>query len=295
MRGRRPSTSRAGRGASISTFVTRTSRLLLLLAVTALVVAPATAVAREHRAHGKIRIWKIAYRAHNGARRNAWVLLPSWYGPRNHPAIPLIVSPHGRGLTGRANAGLWGSLPADGPFAVVNPDGQGRLLPAYSWGSYGQVEDLARMPSIVRRTLPWLRIETSRVYTFGGSMGGQEALLLVARHPTLFAGAAVFDAVTDFALQYREFLHLTCRNACRKIWAGELGKGLQELARKEVGGTPKTAPISFAMRAHFCHSTDSASGQDTPGTIAGRAATSSIRRRAARTNPLSRAIARRLR
>ena len=249
MRGRRPSTSRAGRGASISTFVTRTSRLLLLLAVTALVVAPATAVAREHRAHGKLRIWKIAYRAHNGARRNAWVLLPSWYGPRNHPAIPLIVSPHGRGLTGRANAGLWGSLPADGPFAVVNPDGQGRLLPAYSWGSYGQVEDLARMPSIVRRTLPWLRIETSRVYTFGGSMGGQEALLLVARHPTLFAGAAVFDAVTDFALQYREFLHLTCRNACRKIWAGELGKGLQELARKEVGGTPKTAPISFAMRS----------------------------------------------
>jgi pimeloyl-ACP methyl ester carboxylesterase len=49
------------------------------------------------------------------------------------------------------------------------------------------------MPKLVRGQLPWLRILRHRIYAFGGSMGGQETLLLVARHPRLLAGAAAFD------------------------------------------------------------------------------------------------------
>ena len=86
------------------------------------------------RAVGAVRIWKIHYRTHNGARSNAYVLLPGWYGPRDHPPIPLVISPHGRGLDGRENLGNWGTLPAKGPFAVVSPDGQGRVFGAYSCG-----------------------------------------------------------------------------------------------------------------------------------------------------------------
>ena len=41
-------------------------------------------------------------------------------------------------------------------------------------------------------------------------MGGQETLLLVGRYPRLFAGAAAFDAVSNFALQYRNFRRLSC-------------------------------------------------------------------------------------
>ena len=41
---------------------------------------------------------------------------------------------------------FWGGLPAFGPFAVVNPEGQGRRLTLYSWGWRGQIDDLARMP-----------------------------------------------------------------------------------------------------------------------------------------------------
>ena len=41
-------------------------------------------------------------------------------------------------------------------------------------------------------------------------MGGQETLLLVARYPHLLAGAAAFDPVVDFALQYRDFPRLAC-------------------------------------------------------------------------------------
>ncbi len=197
----------------------------------------------------RTKLWKIHYRAHNGKRRDAFVLLPAWYGPRNNPPLPLIISPHGRGVTGRANARLWGNLPGRGGFAVVNPDGQGRRLPKHSWGNYGQVRDLARMPEILRRQLPWIRIDTERVYAFGGSMGGQESLLLLARYPERLAGVAVFDAVTDFARQYRRFTFVGCNKRCLQSWKGHIGYRLRRLARDEVGGSPKTLPTSFAMRS----------------------------------------------
>lgn len=98
---------------------------------------------------GRVRVWMLRYRAHTGEERSAYVLLPSWYGPGRNPRIPLVISPHGRGVGGRANARLWGELPAIGRFAVVNPDGEGDRLALYSWGAPGQVADLARMPSIV--------------------------------------------------------------------------------------------------------------------------------------------------
>lgn len=177
------------------------------------------------------------------------MLLPASYGAGNNPAIPLVISPHGRGLTGRKNAAIWGALPAAGGFAVVNPDGQGRLLQQYSWGSAGQVEDLARMPSIVERTLPWLRIDRNRVFAFGGSMGGQESLLLAARHPQLLAGVAAFDSVTDFARQYNAFPRLGCDRNCRKTWSGPVGLSLQDLARRELGGSPWRVPRAYKLRS----------------------------------------------
>ena len=195
------------------------------------------------------RAWKIHYRAHNGVKRVAWVLLPSWYSPDNNPRIPLIISPHGRGVTARGNMRLWGDLPTRGVFGVVNPAGHGRKLAAYSWGYKGQVDDLARMPEIVRRALPWVRIDSSHVYAFGGSMGGQETLLLLAHYPKLLAGAAVFDSVSDFAAQYRAFPRLGCNNACKRQLNGRLGHYLQKLARTEVGGSPSTAPFAYARRS----------------------------------------------
>ena len=201
------------------------------------------------RTHGGVRIWKIPYRAHDGHRRNAYLLLPASYGPRHHPALPLVISPHGRGVTGRANARLWGTLPAKGDFAVVNPDGEGRLLPDYSWGSAGQIDDLARMPTIITRALPWMKLDWHRIYAFGGSMGGQEVLLLAARHPRLLAGTAAFDAVTDFALQYHAFPRLQCDRGCRKTWQGPIGRSLQLLARRELGGTPRRVPYAYRLRS----------------------------------------------
>jgi pimeloyl-ACP methyl ester carboxylesterase len=123
------------------------------------------------------------------------------------------------------------------------------VLENYSWGSAGQISDLARMPQIVKLTMPWVKIARGRVYAFGGSMGGQETLLLVARHPHLLAGAAAFDPVVDFALQYRQFPKLKCTKACRELWGGTLGDSLQSLARSEIGGSPASDPFAYELRS----------------------------------------------
>jgi pimeloyl-ACP methyl ester carboxylesterase len=195
------------------------------------------------------RAWPIRYVAHDGRSRFAYILLPRWHGPSRHPVIPLVISPHGRGRTGLSNLKLWGDLPGLGGFAVVNPDGEASRLGAYSWGAPGQIDDLAKMPAIVRRTLPWLRIDARRVYAVGGSMGGQEALLLLAGHPRLLAGVAAFDAVVDFAHQYREFPRLACSSSCRAQLGTSLGSVVQELARLEVGGDPSSVPAAYAERS----------------------------------------------
>ena len=215
-----------------TTFIRRSLTAALLVAAVALTApvrpsqaAPAATAVRE---------LSIPYTAYNGETSHASVLVPASYDPQSDPPLPLVISPHGRGLDGTTNARLWGSLPALGGFAVVNADGMGlHLSGRYSWGAPGQIADLARMPAILRTELPWLRIDQKRVYAVGGSMGGQETLLLLARHPGLLAGAVAVDPMVDFPRQYRNFA----------------SRSVQGLARREVGGTPATAPAAFAARS----------------------------------------------
>jgi poly(3-hydroxybutyrate) depolymerase len=183
-----------------------------------------------------VRVIPITYRAHDGLPRRAFVIVPADYGKNGSPPIPLVISPHGRGVSAAANIRRWGRLPTLGNFAVINPEGQGRALALFSWGDPGEIRDLARMPQIAENALPWLHVDRHRVYAFGGSMGGQETLLLAARFPHLLAGAASFDAPTNMAARYRDFVELP------------LGSGLQRLARVEIGGTPRTDPHGYAVR-----------------------------------------------
>ena len=223
-----------------------------LLGGTASVAAPLRAPQprdAELESPSHTRVWPISYRSHTGRTRTAYVLLPAWYGPARHPAIPLVISPHGRGADGHANLKLWGDLPGIGGFAVVNPDGQGNQLGEHSWGAPGQIDDLARMPEIVHRALPWLAIDRKRVFALGGSMGGQETLLLLAKYPRLLAGAAAFDSVADFGHQYRQFPRLQCGAGCRANLGASLGAVLQGLARTEIGGNPDDVPRAYAARS----------------------------------------------
>jgi poly(3-hydroxybutyrate) depolymerase len=200
--------------------------------VVALAVAPT--------ANGAVKTLTFSYRTHAGIVRPAYVVLPSWYGRARHPAVPLVISPHGRGVNGKYNLRFWGGIAARGPFAVVLPDGQGRRLgPAYSWGYRGQIDDLARMPALLRGAFPWLRIDARRIYAIGDSMGAQEALLLAAR--IRLAGVAAFDPVSDMAARYRAWA----------VTPGEMD--LPAKARVEFGGTPVKAPRAYAVRSPIAY------------------------------------------
>lgn len=207
----------------------RAACLALLLAA----LTPATARAvMNYRTLPNTNMFVIRYRAHNGALRRAWILEPVNV---RRKTIPLVISPHGRGTSARANARLWGDLPGIGDFAVINPAGDGRRLKLYSWGYRGQIDDLARMPEIAKEH--GIPVAFRRVYAIGGSMGGQETLLLLALHPHMLAGAAAFDPDTDMARRYWDFAKLSG------------GKLLQKLAREEIGGTPLTDPRAYALRS----------------------------------------------
>jgi pimeloyl-ACP methyl ester carboxylesterase len=103
------------------------------------------------------------------------------------------------------------------------------------------------MPAIVKRALPWLRIAPHRIYAVGGSMGGQETLLLLAERPHLLAGAISFDAPTNMTARYKAFGKL--RN----------GLTLQKLARLEFGGVPRRNGDAFADRSPIFYAREIAS------------------------------------
>src|SRR5258706_7702277 len=111
----------------------------------AVVIALASAVVAP-TAHGApagtvdaVRELSITYTAFDGRTSHATLLLPASYGPGRNPVLPLVISPHGRGLDGDQNATRWGNLPGRGAFAVVNPDGEGSHLSGrFSWGAAGQ-------------------------------------------------------------------------------------------------------------------------------------------------------------
>lgn len=125
----------------------------------------------------------------------------------------------------------------------------GRRLKNFSYGFPSQIDDLARMPQIITRALPWVRIDHSRIYALGSSMGGQETLLLVARHPHLLAGAAAMDSVTDLARRYDQVRELPTDPEFVKHWGASESDCLQSAMRREVGGTPAANPKAYAARS----------------------------------------------
>ncbi len=207
-----------------------------LVAVLALAAAAATWASLGTASTGTRRLI-VRFRGPGGWHDSVLVALPAWYGPHRDPPLPLVVSPHSRGLTPSRWARRWGDLPGRFGLIVLDPGLHGRVIPRRSWAWPPDIAELARLPELVHRRLPWLRYDPHRVYAAGDSMGGQETLMLLARQPDLFAAAVAADPVTNLLRRWYEF-----------PLSGESWRE-QQAATREVGGTPRQARWLYVRRS----------------------------------------------
>ena len=132
---------------------------------------------------------------------------------------------------------------------MISPDGQGRRLGDYSWGSPGQIADLARMPAIARAGLPWLRIDRTQDLRVR-RQHGRPGVAAAARAPSPAARRrggvrrgvglrAAVPGVREAALQ--RALSARSRGAARTPAAGT--------GAVELGGSPRQRPLAFAERS----------------------------------------------
>ena len=179
---------------------------------------------------------RLEYVAWNGTTQLATLLLPLGYGPEEAPPLPVVIHLHGRGAAPAHASTAWSDLPTRYGFAVICPSSVARDGSGNSWAVPGQVGDILRMPDVVESAVPWLQLDRERQYLAGSSMGGQEALVALARAPDQFAAVAVFDGAADLAARYWEM--------------GSTGQ-LRDQAklRHELQGTPRQRPFAYVQRS----------------------------------------------
>jgi pimeloyl-ACP methyl ester carboxylesterase len=216
--------------------MSRTTVALLgavILAAAAAVVLTDVSLGSAH----PTRLVGVSFRGPGGYEDRMVVSMPAWYGPGRDPALPLVISPHSRGATALENARRWGDVPGRFGLLVLSPQLHGRVIPRRSFAWPPDVAELGRLPVIARRLIPYLRYDRSRVYALGHSMGGQEALMLLARRPGLLAAVVAADPVTNFLRRWYQFP------------ASAVSRGEQRAAATEVGATPRRAPWLYLARS----------------------------------------------
>lgn len=124
--------------------------------------------------------------------------------------LPLLVAAHPAGgastcvdqmatLAGRFN------------FVLACLDGQGNSTRAFSYGAPGQIADLAAAPRLIAGRLPGMKLDASKLYLVGSSMGGTEALLVGLRYPGAYRETVGLDPITDLGFRFNS-LPLVRRN-----------------------------------------------------------------------------------
>ena len=124
-------------------------------------------------------------------------------------------------------------------WAFIGSNFRGPNFTPYGCGSEFAVQDIADQIAFAKKSV---RIDDKRVYIVGGSGGGHMTLLMVGRHPELFAAGAAFCPISDLAQWWRE------RSAPGARW--------HNYARNLVaacGGTPDAATDEYRKRSPITH------------------------------------------
>ena len=187
-------------------------------------VEPVT-IRREVGSAVLLRSWYVSW---NGRVRTLLIAYPS-----KAPAAgaPLLVTNHPAGMSMICTDEV-GLAAARNGYALACLSGQGVVTRAFSYGSAGQIADLARAPQLVDARIPDIALDPSRQYLAGSSMGGTEALLVALRYPSAYDGVASLDPVTDLGRRH-----------------GSLPLNRRPLLEAECGGPPLLRPDCYAVRS----------------------------------------------
>ena len=121
-------------------------------------------------------------------------------------------------------------------WAFVGPNFRGPNRTPQGCGSDYAVQDIVDAVNYAKAKV---KIDASRVYIIGGSGGGHMTLLMLGRHPEVFAGGAAFCPITDIARWHADSLE------------DHPGRG-KNYARNLVdacGGTPAEKPEEYRHRS----------------------------------------------
>ncbi|MGI9117826.1 MAG: alpha/beta hydrolase family protein [Gaiellales bacterium] len=159
---------------------------------------PAITVSQDLR-NGTV-ILRSWYPTWNGHRRALTILYPKRFTGTG-TALPLVVAAHQAGGASTCVDPM-ASLPGRFGFVLACLDGQGDFTRSFSYGSPGQIADLAGAPRLIAGRLPGMRIDARRMTIVGSSMGGTEALLVGLRYPTAYDRAIALDPISDLGTRF---------------------------------------------------------------------------------------------
>ena len=121
-------------------------------------------------------------------------------------------------------------------WAFVGPNFRGPNSTPQGCGSDLAVQDIVDAVNYAKGKV---KIDASRVYIIGGSGGGHMTLLMLGRHPEVFAAGAAFCPITDVARWHADSL---------EDHPGR-GKGYARMLESACGGIPAAKPDEYRHRS----------------------------------------------
>jgi predicted peptidase len=163
---------------------------------------------------------------------------------------PLIVSPHPFGFSNFENFAHgtpdllypfsgWSGLSNEYKVIIVLPLGHGRIYEKISLGYEGQIKDIVDVPEILNQYN--FKIDESRMYLCGLSMGGMETLTTMGMYPGVYKAGFSFNGIADLSKWFFDILD-------KKVDKKLLDMKIDELVRDEVGNI-QTEPNYYAKRS----------------------------------------------
>ena len=121
-------------------------------------------------------------------------------------------------------------------WVFVGPNYRGPNKTPQACGSDYAVQDIVDAVNYAKAKV---KVDPSRVYIIGGSGGGHMTLLMLGRHPEVFAAGAAFCPISDVARWHGDSLE---KHPGR-------GKGYAMMLESACGGTPAEKPEEYRHRS----------------------------------------------